>query len=55
MHQSIILGEWSNTIGYEMGPTLAGVYTMTKTYMVDNFKDGWKLDMSIFRSMPIYD
>ena len=31
VHQSRILGEWSNAIGYKMGSSLVGVYTTTKT------------------------
>ena len=37
VHQSRILGEWSNTIGYEMGSSLARVYTTVKTSLVENF------------------
>ena len=33
-------------IGYKMGSTSARVYTMAKTYMMDNFKHGWKNDMA---------
>jgi hypothetical protein len=29
-HRSRNLGEWSNMIGYEMGTSPAGVYTMPK-------------------------
>ena len=32
MHQSRILGEWSNMIGYNMGSSPAMVYTTVKTY-----------------------
>jgi hypothetical protein len=32
-------------IDYIMGPSSAGVYTMSKTFMVENSKDGWKNDM----------
>jgi hypothetical protein len=34
------LEKGSNTIGYEMGSSSFGVYTMAKTPHVDNFKDG---------------
>ena len=36
--QSIVLGEWSNMIGYEMSSSLAGVYTIAKTSLVEYFK-----------------
>jgi hypothetical protein len=32
-------------IGYEMGSSLAKVYTMSKASLVKNFKDEWKNDM----------
>jgi hypothetical protein len=31
-------GEWSNTIGYEMGTSLAKVYTTAKISLVENFQ-----------------
>ena len=36
------LGEWSNTIGYEMGTSLAKVYMTVKISLVENFKHGLK-------------
>ena len=32
-------------IGYEMGSSLAGVYTITKTFPVEIFRHEWKNDM----------
>ena len=40
MHWSRVLGEWSDMIGYGMGSSLVGVYTMGKTSPVQNFKHG---------------
>ena len=34
-------------IVYEMDSSLAGVYTTTKTYPVENVKHGWKYDMVV--------
>ena len=43
VHQSRILGEWSNVINYEMGSSLIGVYTTTIFFsLVKNSKDGCK-------------
>jgi hypothetical protein len=38
--RSRILGEWSNMIGYKLGPSMVRVYTMAKTSPVENFKHG---------------
>ena len=38
MHQSTPLGEWSIMFGYEMGSSLAGIFTTVKTSLVKNFK-----------------
>lgn len=35
VHWSRILGRWSNMIGYEMGPSPTGVYTMGQTSPVE--------------------
>ena len=35
---SRILGEWSNTSGYEMGSSLATVYSIAKTFPAENFE-----------------
>ena len=40
VHITRILGEWSNMVGFEMGPSPAGVYTMAKTSLVENFEHG---------------
>ena len=40
VHRSSSLGEWSNVIGYEMGSSHVGVYTMVETSLVENFKHG---------------
>ena len=45
VHRSKNLGEWSNAIDYKMVTSLAGVYTTTKTSLVENSKHGWKSDM----------
>ena len=45
LHRSKNLGEWSNAIDYKMVTSLAGVYTTTKTSLVENSKHGWKSDM----------
>ena len=34
-------------IGYEMGSSLIGVYTMAKTFLVENFKHKRKIDMDV--------
>ena len=38
VHQSRILREWSNMIGYEMSFPPTRVYTMVKTYPMGNIK-----------------
>jgi hypothetical protein len=38
------LGEWSNTIGYEMGTSPVKVYTTAKISLVENFKHELKND-----------
>ena len=40
VHWSSILGEWSNTIDYNMGSSPPGVQTMTKTSPMKTFKHG---------------
>jgi hypothetical protein len=40
VHQSTIVEEWSNMIGYEKGPSPVGVYDTTKTSPVEKFKHG---------------
>ena len=45
VHQSRMLGEWNNMIGYEMGSSLSRVYTTAKISPVENFKHEWKNDM----------
>jgi hypothetical protein len=40
VHRSRVLREWSNMIGYEMGSSRATVYTMAKTFPLENFKHG---------------
>ena len=45
VHRSKNLREWSNAIGYKMVTSLAGVYTTTKTSLVENSKHGWKSEM----------
>lgn len=46
VHRSRTLGQWSNTIGCKMGTCPAGVYTMAKSSLVENFKCGWKNDIA---------
>ena len=41
VQQSRILGKWSSTIGYTMGYSPAGVYTIVKTSLVESFEDEW--------------
>ena len=41
------LGKWSNTIGYELGSSPAGVYTTAQTSPVENFEHEWKIDVTI--------
>ena len=38
-------------IGYKMGPSLAIVYTMSKIFMVKNFKHEWKNDIDANMAM----
>ena len=40
VHLLMILGEWSNMIGYKMGSASAGVYNAIKTSAVETFKHG---------------
>ena len=34
-------------IGYKIGSSPAGVYTMAKTSSMENFKNRWKIDVAI--------
>ena len=45
VHQSIILGGWSNMIGSENGFFTSQGTLWPKTSPVENFKYGWKIDM----------
>jgi len=38
VHQSWILGEYIHMIGYKWGPSLAGVYIMAGTSMMEKFE-----------------
>ena len=46
VHQSRFFGEWSDIIDYEMGSSLAKVYTTSKTSPIENFEHEWKYDMA---------
>ena len=39
-------------IGNDMGLSVAGVYTTTKTFTMENFKHGWKNDMAANMATP---
>ena len=47
VHQSTILEEWSNMIGYEMGSSPARVYNTTKTSPMKKFKHGCQHDNAL--------
>ena len=47
VHQSTILEEWSNMIGYTTGSSPVGVYNTTKTSPVEKFKHGCQHDNTL--------
>jgi hypothetical protein len=47
VHRSRISGEWNNTIGYKIGPSLAKVCTTPMTSPVENFKHECKNNMVV--------
>jgi hypothetical protein len=62
MHQSRILGEWSNTIGYKVGSSPTMVYTTVKTYLEVKFlgqphlfgQETWPLENPNWRQLFLF-